>query len=789
MAPAAGSAAPSRPVALSPRLLIPATAAGRALRAEQARDTAQRLIVTVRPGTDASAALEATTAPVTVLPLGGDTYTLQLPRGAGVDRLPAGRAGVKVALIDTGYAFRAPSFDTTGAIVPGYDYADHDPDPTDHGTPLDPTVPGSPLVSHGTWVANVMRAQADNGNQMTGALRTLPSTVVVYKVFTDAGDGPVSALIAAIRGAADAGCKVINISLGIPASSAGSPEVAQLQDAVNYANGKGAVIIAAAGNYTFPESHDVWFPARLPGVLAVSAVDPSSGSSQPRSPFSCYGPQIALCAPGQSVVAVGLDGTVDYVDGTSFSAPLASASAALVWSLAPGVSPATVRSALELSAHTVGSPSDAVFYGHGLVDVSAAWTRLANATAPQPQPLSLATATGPGRTVTLSWPAPTSGVNVRYRYGWDGGDVRSTTARSAQVVLPADGTYTLFVEASSDDHRGGTAITRGVDVGNGTAALPTTRAEDSDRYGTAAAVSCLGWSAGATSCVVASGEDWPDALTAAPLARKIGGPLLLTRGTSLPYVTRDEIRRLFAAAAGRVTVYVVGGTGAVSPGVVSEIEFAATGHATTIERLAGTTRYDTAAAVAGALASSETTCVIASGETWPDALAAGPLAAAARWPILLVRSSGPPPAATVSAVAGLRTALVVGGTGVVASDTVDALPLIAPPGGRWIRVAGPDRQSTSRSVADWGAAIGVLTGTTLGVATSASFPDGLSAGPAAALEAAPVILASDAPNQLPALESWATARGSTTRALRVFGGTGAVSLGLQQDVQRALRLP
>ena len=80
------------------------------------------------------------------------------------------------------------------------------------------------------------------------------------------------------------------------------------------------------------------------------------------------------------------------------------------------------------------------------------------------------------------------------------------------------------------------------------------------------------------------------------------------------------------------------------------------------------------------------------------------MAAAARWPILLVPATGAPPSRDVrSAITslGIRTALVAGGCGAVSSATVDALPLSAPPGQRWARVAGTDRMDTSRKMADW----------------------------------------------------------------------------------------
>jgi hypothetical protein len=146
--------------------------------------------------------------------------------GTGGDRLPPGRAGVKIGVLDTGYAFTAPTFDSTSAIVPGWDYADHDADPTDHSA-----------QSHGTWVTNIIRAQTGNASQMAGAMGALPGTVVVYKIFTDAGVGDLSTMIAAINGAANAGCKVINISAGIVHAAQGFDVVEPMGHKIEFLTG------------------------------------------------------------------------------------------------------------------------------------------------------------------------------------------------------------------------------------------------------------------------------------------------------------------------------------------------------------------------------------------------------------------------------------------------------------------------------------------------------------------------------------------------------------------------
>ncbi|MBA4370856.1 MAG: hypothetical protein C0418_04680, partial [Coriobacteriaceae bacterium] len=92
------------------------------------------------------------------------------------------------------------------------------------------------------------------------------------------------------------------------------------------------------------------------------------------------------------------------------------------------------------------------------------------------------------------------------------------------------------------------------------------RMAGADRYGTAVSVSQQGWPAGADNVIVAGGEAYAEVLCAAPLARKLSAPLLLTDGAALPQSTADELRRLEASS-----VVVLGGADALSEVVRSQI--------------------------------------------------------------------------------------------------------------------------------------------------------------------------------------------------------------------------
>jgi putative cell wall-binding protein/sugar phosphate isomerase/epimerase len=181
-----------------------------------------------------------------------------------------------------------------------------------------------------------------------------------------------------------------------------------------------------------------------------------------------------------------------------------------------------------------------------------------------------------------------------------------------------------------------------------------------DRYATAAAVAAAVFPGGVDRAVVATGEDFPDALAGGTAAA--GGPVLLTRPDALPEATRAELERLAPAA-----ITVVGGLAAVSDAVVAELQAIAP-----TTRVAGATRYDTAAAAAEVVTATGGTVLVATGEAFPDALAATGVAAAAGEPVLLVQPDALPDATRAALVRLAPTAvLVLGGTAAVGDAVLD----------------------------------------------------------------------------------------------------------------------
>ncbi|MBW3664598.1 MAG: cell wall-binding repeat-containing protein [Actinobacteria bacterium] len=256
------------------------------------------------------------------------------------------------------------------------------------------------------------------------------------------------------------------------------------------------------------------------------------------------------------------------------------------------------------------------------------------------------------------------------------------------------------------------------------------------RITTAVAVSRDHW-ATATDAVLATAWNYPDALAAGALAAKLGAPLLLTDREALPDEVAAELARL---GAGRV--WVMGGTEAVSQAVEDAVVDA--GHE--VRRLAGDDRFETAALVAAAVGASPGGEVqIALGihevedRAWPDALAAGALAASPDGLPTLLTHGESLTRATMDALETLDATRVylLGGTAAISPNVAAQLETL---GYEVVRLAGDDRWGTSAAVAT--EALSRHAGDRVPVvfATGRNFPDGLAAGALAARLGALVVL-------------------------------------------------
>ena len=259
-----------------------------------------------------------------------------------------------------------------------------------------------------------------------------------------------------------------------------------------------------------------------------------------------------------------------------------------------------------------------------------------------------------------------------------------------------------------------------------TTPAPTiSRLAGTDRYATSAAISAATFSPGVPVVYLASGANFPDALSGGPVAAAAGGPILLVTATRVPAVIQAEIERLKPA-----TIVALGGTSVVSDAVLASLASIAP-----VSRLAGTDRYATSAAISAATFSPGVPVVyLASGANFPDALSGGPVAAAAGGPILLVTATRVP-AVIQAEIERLKPATIValGGTSVVSDAVLASLASIAPVS----RLAGTDRYATSAAISAATFSPGVPV---VYLASGANFPDALSGGPVAAAAGGPILL-------------------------------------------------
>ncbi len=299
------------------------------------------------------------------------------------------------------------------------------------------------------------------------------------------------------------------------------------------------------------------------------------------------------------------------------------------------------------------------------------------------------------------------------------------------------------------------------------------RVDGQTRFHTAANIATLTFNQADVAHIVFA-EDFPDALAASYGAGVVEGPILL--------VPRDEVgadsptmRALEQLGVRRVVL--VGGEAAISDQV--EQEFADHGFDT--DRLAGVNRYQTASSVAMHYGSQghvgtfegDRTALLASGEGFADALAAGPIAARAQLPLFLTPSDSTEVSVNRSLEQlDIERIVVIGGQAAVNSDVVEYYQGRGYEVERW---SGATRTETAATVADNATErLGFDVGLSL-LARGDDFADALAASAHGGANGAPILLTATPTILSQPTRAWFTAACPAVEAVRAIGGTAAVT--------------
>lgn len=267
---------------------------------------------------------------------------------AGVWRTVRGMPETVVAVIDSGIDGNHP--DLAGQVLPGWDLTVPNGAPGGHEDPY----------GHGTHVAGIIAAQADNGVGIAGlapGVKLLP-----VRIFNRFGHSTSGASMAAIVWAVDHGARVINASWG------STLESQAMRDALRYAAQKNVLVVAAVGNSgkNIPS-----YPGADVDALGVAASTDRDGWAT----FSSFGEWVDLAAPGEGIVStypIALGTGYRVMSGTSMATPFVSAAAALLSSAHPDWTAQRLRETLIATADDIVQTGVDPYAGHGRINLTRA---------------------------------------------------------------------------------------------------------------------------------------------------------------------------------------------------------------------------------------------------------------------------------------------------------------------------------------------------------------------------------------------------------------------------------
>ncbi len=330
-----------------------------------------------------------------------DMWHLDMIGAAAAYEQGATGAGVRVGVLDSGIAPHAAFADH---LAEGWNYIDGSADAGDD-------------LGHGTSVAGLIA-----GRSAEGFIGVAPEvTLVPLKCFKQKSTRISNVINGIYGGVDDFGCNILNLSLGFPEDSAA------LREAIDYAEGKGVLVVASAGN---GGSGALSYPSAYDSVLGVGEAN-SDGSVSLRSN---HHKGVYMLAPGEKLTTTYYKGGYTEATGTSFSVPLVVGAAAALWSARPEL---TARDLMELLGQTAtdgGDPGYDEYYGWGILNVRAALAAVKTWTPTAAEGVFL-TLVGEGAAAWNKTTAPLDAYLLAAEYD---GDVQRTVSVTALHLAPGE---------------------------------------------------------------------------------------------------------------------------------------------------------------------------------------------------------------------------------------------------------------------------------------------------------------------------------------------------------------
>lgn len=249
-------------------------------------------------------------------------------------------SSVTVAIIDTGVDYTHDDLKNKVLVDEGYDFANDDSDPMDdHG--------------HGTHVAGIIAAEADNGIGVCGITGKLDVKILPIKALNEKGAGEIVNIISAINYAISKNVDIINLSISTNIVNK------DVRLAIQSAIAQDIFVVVAAGNNSTICSTSSL--ASLDGVFTVGATTDDNTLAY----FSNYGSLVDAYAPGVGILSTYIDNQYAYQYGTSMAAPIISGAAAILLSQDPTLTVAELTSLLKYEA-TTSTTSTTISYDESL---------------------------------------------------------------------------------------------------------------------------------------------------------------------------------------------------------------------------------------------------------------------------------------------------------------------------------------------------------------------------------------------------------------------------------------